>query len=129
MPTPAEQVATALKMVASKGGPMDVIYPGVATPDPDRSWEMVATLPVTVPTTGVKLAAKHVKYGLATDQQADTHSIPNEEARVILAAGALPSRPRVDCQLRIGADVWKIVSVASLNPAGVDIIYTLQVRR
>lgn len=108
---------------------MDLIYPAVATPHPERSWELVPGVPVTHSTMGVLLPAKHVKFGLAVDAQADTSSIPNKERRVLLAAGDLPKPPCVNCLLKVGADTWKVVSTIPLQPAGIDIIYTLQVRQ
>lgn len=125
-----DQVALAHRLITSKGGPVDVVYViDSPPPNPDEPWNLGPVTTRIESTRGVLLTAKHIKYGLAVDQQKDDDDVHKEERRLLLSAASLTEAPTVKCEIRIGEERWKIVSVTPLKPAGVDIIYTLQVRR
>jgi hypothetical protein len=126
----SSEIATAKDLINEYGVAIDVIHYDDALPsDPLKPWELGPPTQTVESTRGVFLTSKHVKYGLAVDEQADTDSVPNQERRVLLAADGLVRIPTVKSELVSGGERWKIVSVIPLRPGGVNILYTLQVRR
>lgn len=126
----AMQATLAQRLIEKNGAPMEVVYyDDPIAPDPLKPWEAGEPIVTSQNTRGVFLTAKHIKYGLAVDEQADADGVHSQERRVLIAATTLTQAPNVKCELVANGERWKIVSVVPLRPGGVDIIYTLQVRR
>lgn len=116
--------------IEDKGTEITLVYRlPLEPPDPSKPWHGNDPVEERVVTKGILCTAKHIKYGLAVDNQKDSSGVDSEEMRVLVAAEGLPRSPSLDSTLIYNSVIWSIVSVIPLRPSGDDIIYTIQVRR
>lgn len=50
------------------------------------------------------------------------------DKKALVAVGALASPPQIDDRFIVGGVSYEVVGVQQLSPAGVDVLYTLQLR-
>lgn len=117
----ADLAATAVELLADFGMAMTLSRPtdipatydtstGVATP----------ASPATYTVTGIKL-----DYSV---REIDRENVQAGDQRVYLSTdGAVPPKP--GDTLTIGSDVFRVLRAGNLSPAGVDLLYDVQVRR
>ena len=121
MPVYTQQIATAKRLLAKYGQSVSVYSYSDNTPDATKPWRTSA------PTSSVQTGtAAFFDYDV---KHIDGELIHVGDKKVLLAAKGLTSKPTPKGEIRVGADIWKIVNVNTLSPNGEDILYTLQVRQ
>jgi hypothetical protein len=109
--------ATARRLLTQYGQACTLTRTTTGEYDPDTG-----TAPVTTETQSVKCAV--IDYPAAL---IDGSIIQVGDKKVIMESSA--TAPQAVDTLTVGATVYQIISVKPLEPAGINVIYTLQVRR
>lgn len=112
----ARMRATASRLVGSRGVAVTLTDDeGTGQVDPDTgAWQ--AGTASSYPATAVIFPAKEVRrVGLAE----------GTDAVAFVEADDLSVRPRVGWTLMLGGDVYQVLDVERLSPAGTDVMYTL----
>lgn len=90
------------------------------------------------PATGVDstaTVADHAAVGVLTNpfiSQREAYfanSLVQSGDKVVLMGATVAVRPAAGHQVVIGSDVWQVVAVVAVEPAGVPVLYKVQVRR
>lgn len=89
--------------------------------DPDEPWK-----PAVATHTDTLVHGVFFRY---SEELVDGSEIHKEDQKVLIPAKGLPLAPDVNGHILRGAEVWKIVKVRTLNPAGDPILHTIQVRK
>lgn len=122
----ANSTATAIKtaaMLAKSGMPMTLRVTTPGTYNPETGTETGAVV------------ADHAAVGLLTNpfvSQREAYfanSLVQSEDKVVLMGATVAVRPQAGQQIVIGSDVWQVVAVVTVEPAGVPVLYKVQVRR
>ena len=122
----ANSTATAAKtaaMLAKSGMPMTLRVTTPGTYDPETGTETGAVV------------ADHPCVGLLTNpfvSQREAYfanSLVQSGDKVVLMGATVAVRPQAGQQVVIGSDVWQVVAVVTVEPAGVPVLYKVQVRR
>lgn len=117
----AEMAATATELINEFGMVMLVRRVAGAAPIYDP---IEGTYP---PTTSGDVSVYGVQLQITTEyaDSVGAQNIQSGDQMVILSPGY---KPLSTDKLVIGADVWNIVNVSPVSPAGIDLLYEVQVR-
>lgn len=119
-------LALALRLIKKKGRAVTLRQYGDApVPDVNKPWRVGQATPTDLPAYGVLL-----DFG-----DMGEHYMPGTEVQVgdklvLMPASGLAVRPQLRDTLQFGAeDPWAIVTVQTLEPGGVPVLHSMQVRR
>ena len=117
----ADLAATAVELLADFGMAMTLARPTDIPATYDTATGVATPVgPDTYTVTGIKL-----DYSV---REIDRENVQAGDQRVYLSTdGAVPPKP--GDTLRIGSDVFRVMRAGNLSPAGVDLLYDVQVRR
>lgn len=119
----------AKELIDEHGGPVDLLSYVDAPADPLKPWEVGDPQVVVQSTRGVFLRAKRQHLGANVDSYVAPKDLPKNERRLLLAALNLAGPPTLKDRVRVGAEIWSILSIVPIAPSGVDLLYILQVRQ
>lgn len=116
-----DEIEMARQMIEESGGPVTL---RVFTPeeDPTKPWRAGESDYDDIE----DLAGVFLSYDV---KHIDGTLIQAGDQKILLAAGGLTLAPNLNGQAIRGSEVWKIVKIRQLNPAGQAILYTIQVRQ
>lgn len=119
----AALAAEAAATILEEGCPMTLRVTTPGTYDPETGTETGAVV------------ADHPCVGLLTNPFASqreayfANSLVQSGDKVVLMGATVAVRPQAGHQVVIGSDVWQVVAVVTVEPAGVPVLYKVQVRR
>lgn len=115
----AATAAKTVAMLAKSGMAMTLRVTTPGTYDPETGTESGAVV------------ADHPCVGVLTEAKAYyiANSLMEAGDKVVLMGADVAVRPQAGQQIVIGSDVWQVVAVVTVEPAGVPVLYKVQVRR
>ena len=122
------QVATAERMIRTKGKPVQIVRPSATVSDPNQPWNQTPGAPVLDDAYGVFLNFNQ-KDMETLGKMPDASEIQSSDRKVLMAAASLIASPTRADKLRDETGDWSIEYVQVLSPNGENILYTLRVRR
>ena len=118
----ANELAMARVMIAEAGCAATLVCTGAeVVSDPTKPWAVAQGTDVEQ-TVSVVLLAYEARY-------VDGTTVHAGDRRALLAAAGLTTPPNINGEVVVGSDRWRIISMETLSPSNVPILYTLQVRQ
>lgn len=120
----AKSAASANRLLAKFGRQLTLISTRLGTYDPETASAPVNESPQTV--TGVLLEYSTKDSGIA--QQAG-YLIKAGDRKLLMGTAGVQTPPVANDRVTIGTDIYLVIRVRTLAPAGVDVLYECQVRK
>lgn len=119
-------LALALRLIKKKGRAVTLRqFSDAPVPDVSKPWRVGQATPTDVPAHGVLL-----DFGGVGEHYMPGTEIQVGDKLVLMPASGLAVRPQLRDTLQFGAEEpWAIVTVQTLEPGGVAVLHSMQVRR
>jgi hypothetical protein len=122
LPEVEQAMDTAQRLIDKYGALVELVVFTSGTPiDPQMPWRVNDSGELVQSCKGV--------FASFDKKLIDGTLIQKNDARVLLAAKGLSRAPDIDGEIRTVDAAWQIVSIKPISPTGVDILYSVQVRR
>jgi hypothetical protein len=119
-----EVAADALAILEEAG--QDILI-RVNTPTYDPATRKNTNEPQDLPATGALVSFTQTRT--QSDTQEDATAIRSTDKKLIVSPVGLPGEPKTTDKAIVKGVVWNIVACKAIEPAGVPVLYILQVRK